>query len=23
LQDFYRAGVRSIGPFWNIANRFG
>jgi membrane dipeptidase len=23
LQAFYRAGVRSIGPFWNIANRFG
>ncbi len=23
LQAFYAAGVRSIGPFWNIANRFG
>lgn len=23
LQAFYEAGVRSIGPFWNIANRFG
>jgi membrane dipeptidase len=23
LQAFYAAGVRSLGPFWNIANRFG
>ncbi|HBW7905230.1 dipeptidase [Klebsiella pneumoniae] len=23
LQAFYAAGVRSIGPFWNMANRFG
>lgn len=23
LQAFYAAGVRSIGPFWNLANRFG
>lgn len=23
LQAFYDAGVRSIGPFWNVANRFG
>ncbi|MGJ0192889.1 dipeptidase [Pantoea sp. RRHST58] len=23
LQAFYAAGVRSIGPFWNLPNRFG
>lgn len=23
LQAFYQAGVRSIGPFWNLPNRFG
>lgn len=23
LEEFYAAGVRSIGPFWNMANRFG
>ncbi|MEZ3500317.1 dipeptidase [Pantoea sp. KPR_PJ] len=23
LQAFYDAGVRSIGPFWNLPNRFG
>jgi membrane dipeptidase len=23
LQAFYDAGVRSIGPFWNLSNRFG
>lgn len=23
LQAFYEAGVRSIGPFWNLPNRFG
>ncbi|ORM72705.1 peptidase [Pantoea wallisii] len=23
LAAFYQAGVRSIGPFWNLANRFG
>lgn len=23
LAAFYRAGVRSLGPFWNLPNRFG
>ncbi|WP_343554403.1 dipeptidase [Pantoea sp.] len=23
LEAFYQAGVRSIGPFWNLPNRFG
>ncbi|MCZ4058363.1 dipeptidase [Pantoea sp. LMR881] len=23
LTEFYQAGVRSIGPFWNLPNRFG